>query len=229
MNRFVLGDIHGANIALEQCLERSEFDFEKDMLISLGDVCDGWPETNQCFETLLKVKNLIITMGNHDFWAFEWALGNEPNLSWLTYGGKNTIESYPEGMPESHFNLLANAKHYYQLDNTIFVHAGFDYSKSIENQDAEILLWDREFFREAMHRKITNDESKLTEFDEVYIGHTPIHRMGHYMPLQCSEVWMMDTGAGWGEKLSIMNIDTKEVFQSDRVETLYPKGSGRVS
>jgi serine/threonine protein phosphatase 1 len=37
----------------------------------------------------------------------------------------------------------------------------------------------------------------------------------------------MDTGAGWQGKLSMMNIDTKEIFQSDPVPDLYPKYRGR--
>jgi len=41
----VIGDIHGAYKALVQCLERSGFDKEKDTLITIGDVCDGWHET----------------------------------------------------------------------------------------------------------------------------------------------------------------------------------------
>ena len=41
--RIVCGDIHGAHLALLQCLERSNFDFENDTLILIGDVVDGWP------------------------------------------------------------------------------------------------------------------------------------------------------------------------------------------
>lgn len=47
MKRFVVGDIHGGYKALAQCLKRSEFDPEKDFLISLGDICDGWPEVDK--------------------------------------------------------------------------------------------------------------------------------------------------------------------------------------
>ena len=39
MKTFVIGDIHGAYKALLQCFERSGFDYEKDHLIVLGDVC----------------------------------------------------------------------------------------------------------------------------------------------------------------------------------------------
>ena len=37
----------------------------------------------------------------------------------------------------------------------------------------------------------------------------------------------MDTGAGWDGTLSMMNVDNKELFQSDPVEDLYPKEPGR--
>ena len=35
------------------------------------------------------------------------------------------------------------------------------------------------------------------------------------------------TGAGWSGVLSLMNIDTKEVFTSDFVHDLYPEEVGR--
>ena len=43
---FVIGDIHGSYTALMQCLALSDFDYQHDELIALGDVCDGWPETS---------------------------------------------------------------------------------------------------------------------------------------------------------------------------------------
>ena len=69
MRTLVLGYIHGAYKALEQVFSRSGFDYEKDRLIVLGDVCDGWIETKQAVDELLKVKNIIYIIGNHDKWA----------------------------------------------------------------------------------------------------------------------------------------------------------------
>ncbi len=34
-------------------------------------------------------------------------------------------------------------------------------------------------------------------------------------------IWNLDTGAGWEGKLTVMNVDTKEYYQSDPVEDLY--------
>ena len=227
MRRFVIGDIHGASKALTQCLERSQFDFNLDQLIMLGDVCDGYPETNQSIETLLKIKNLTFLLGNHDWWTLQWAKGEELDDSWLQYGGKNTIKSYPDSMPKEHIALLENANYYFVLDNKLFVHAGINPQLPIEDQDEQVLLWDRHFIQEAIGQHSRNKNHKLTSYDEVFVGHTPTHRIGHFKPVKFCEVWMMDTGAGWGEHLSMMNIDTKEIYQSDRVESLYPVGSGR--
>lgn len=50
MRTFVLGDIHGAAKALEQCFERSEFDKKNDLLIQLGGVVDRHDEVFECVE-----------------------------------------------------------------------------------------------------------------------------------------------------------------------------------
>ena len=91
---FVIGDIHGAYRALMQCLERSNFDYEQDQLICLGDVCDGWPETRRCIEELLTINHLTYILGNHDTWTLDWMkTGNIENI-WYVQGGEATIDSY---------------------------------------------------------------------------------------------------------------------------------------
>lgn len=221
---FVIGDIHGAYRALRQCLERSAFDFEKDRLISLGDVADGWPETKACINEFLKMKNLTYVLGNHDFWTLEWMESGVAEPVWFDQGGKATVESYVEGIPEAHLQFLKNALPYYQLGDKLFVHAGIDPQLPIDVQNLQILLWDRSFARVAFNLYTKEIRGKITEFDEVYIGHTPIPFL---KPIQSSEVWFMDTGAGWSGVLSMMNIDTKEVVTSDLVPSLYPGVEGR--
>ncbi|MBL6447541.1 metallophosphoesterase [Fulvivirga sp. 29W222] len=227
MKQFVVGDIHGAYKALIQCLERSSFDYENDQLVCLGDVCDGWPETNQAIEELLKIRNLVFILGNHDHWTLEWALGGNVNDIWLSQGGANTIKSYPGGMPDTHVNLLQNARYYYLNKNKLFVHAGIDPEVPLEVQGPSTFLWDRSLYRTAMARRINGDQKNITPYDEVFIGHTPIHKYND-RPIKSCEVWLMDTGAGWDGTLTLMNIETKEVFISDRVDKMYPPGSGRI-
>src|ERR1700687_803559 len=93
MRRFVIGDIHGAARALNQCLERSGFDFEYDQLIQLGDVVDGFADAYASIEILLRAKNLIALKGNHDDWFLEFIRTGYHPAGWH-FGGKETVLSY---------------------------------------------------------------------------------------------------------------------------------------
>ncbi len=221
--RFVMGDIHGAHRALHQCLERSGFNRQQDWLYCLGDVCDGWPDTRECIETLMGIRHLVYVMGNHDFHTLEWALHGIADESWLEQGGLATQQSYHFQMPEPHVSFLKNAKPYFTEDNQLFVHAGIWPGKQPEQCGLNILLWDRTLVTRALDLVNSRSDNKLTSFSQVYIGHTPIGPR----PLKGGEVWMMDTGAGWSGVLSMMNLDSGEVFASDPVPLLYPGVEGR--
>ena len=112
--RLVIGDIHGAWKALNQCLERSNFNRDSDQLICLGDVTDGWPETKECIEFLINIPNLIFIKGNHDALTIDWAKSGIPHLGWQRQGGYATIESYEGKMPDDHLKL--RVFHWWQTD-----------------------------------------------------------------------------------------------------------------
>ena len=227
MRTFVIGDIHGAAKALDQCLERAEFDPENDELICLGDVCDGWPETRRCIERLMSFKNLVFVQGNHDQMTLDWAREGIMDEVWLNQGGRQTIDSYPDGMPSDHIHFLAEAPYYHIRENKLFVHAGILPEKPLEDQGPDIFLWNRELFYEALEAKQRDSPVVFTDFDEIYLGHTPIHHYGWLEPVLSGNVWFMDTGAAWQGTLSMMDIHSKEVIINDPVMDLYPPGSGR--
>lgn len=204
-----------------QCLERSGFDKEKDQLFCLGDVSDRGRDVKECFDELLGVKNLIYILGNHDSWVLQYHAKGEKPEKWEEQGGKETLESYEGKIDEAHIELLKNAKFFHIEDNKVFVHGGFNPSKPIEKQGPKNYLWGRKLAYSAMKNYDHFVDTPLTQYDEVFLGHSPIHRHGHTMPLRNSGVCLMDTGAGHGGKLSMMNIDTHEVFQSDPVSALY--------
>ena len=130
-------------------------------------------------------------------------------------------------MPKEHKSALASAHYYYELDNKLFVHAGISLIEPVSKQDKSILLWDRTFVHDAISQHHFGNKKPMSNYSEIFVGHTPTHRLGISKPAKFCEVWMMDTGAGWGEKLSMMDIDSHKVVQSDRVLALYPVGSGR--
>ncbi len=49
-------------------MKKSRFDYNKDKLIILGDVVDGGYNSYLVVEELLKIKNKIFIIGNHDKW-----------------------------------------------------------------------------------------------------------------------------------------------------------------
>ena len=70
---------------------------------------------------------------------------------------------------------------------------------------------------------------KVKAYNEVFVGHTTTQKPYPDMkPVHTSNVWNLDQGAGWSGKLTLMNIDTKEYFQSDLVTELYPDELGRM-
>ena len=215
---FTIGDIHGGYASLKQCLERSEFDYKKDKLIVLGDIVDGWPETPQCVEELLKIKNLVYVIGNHDVWAREWFETGKRPIIWTQQGGQATIDSYianPELMVK-HKDFFKDKLPYYKDDkDRLFIHGGFDPAKQIEDQSELYLTWDRDLWDERHNGIMDNYKG-----NKVFVGHTSIWRFSHN-PLEVNGVWFMDTGGGWEGKLSIMDIDTEEIWQSDIVSDLY--------
>lgn len=227
MRTLVVGDIQGSYKALRQVLDKSAFNYENDRLITLGDVCDGLPDTKLCFDELLKVKNLVFIIGNHDDWFYRWIkFGAAPDV-WVNQGGQNTLKSYDfirQNVPSSHEEMIFESKLYFVENNILFVHGGFDLNqKDMEKQNPDVLMWDRDLVKVARKYHIRKEDYKFGGFDEVYVGHTTTENLtSDTKPVKFCNVWMLDTGAGWTGCLTIMDIATKEYWQSDPVEKLYP-------
>jgi serine/threonine protein phosphatase 1 len=68
---------------------------------------------------------------------------------------------------------------------------------------------------------------RLKMYNEIYIGHTPTLAYGVSTPMQAINLWNLDTGGAFTGALSIMDIDSKKIWQSDIVKTLYPHETGR--
>lgn len=252
MRTLAIGDIHGCYKALKQVLERSKFDYENDKLICLGDVCDGWIDVRKCFDELLKIKNLVYVLGNHDDWALDWYLDDlrtpltRPDYMWTSQGGNGTLASYDFGeMDKEHLELLKNAKLYHIENNKLFVHGGIVEIARLESMHKDVFIWDRDMFNKAVMVHPINPDYKFQEWDRIFIGHTTVKYVNRdfywkknlkwldpkspilFKPLRVCNVWNLDTGAGFSGKLTIMDIDTEEYWQSDFANTLYPKGKGR--
>ena len=68
---------------------------------------------------------------------------------------------------------------------------------------------------------------RLKIYKEIYIGHTPTTHIGDAVPVNKACVWNIDTGAGFQGKITIMDINTKEYWQSEPLHNLYFDEKGR--
>lgn len=210
MTTFVVGDIHGRAKALEEVFLKSGFDKTTDTLIVLGDIVDGGLETARVFDILETVEKRIIITGNHDEWWLKWAQCGLELPIWVHQGGYASMRSYDfkwMNVPKSHRLMIEKSRYYYINKNRVFVHGGFNPKIPIYHNTTEFLTWDRTLIDYAK-------EHIIDQFDEVFIGHTTTQLFKTNKPVQLHNLWMLDTGAGWNGKLTIMDIDTKEYWQS---------------
>lgn len=225
MRTFAIGDIHGNFKGLLQVLERSGFDKESDRLFVLGDVCDGWSQVPECIEELLTIKNLVIILGNHDKWSMDWLQYGIDKYEWLDQGGQATYDAYNENvhLKDKHLNEYFYKAHDYYIDenNNAYVHGGWKSDRGIENSHRIDYLWDRTmWYGLGISHHYGHISAKTKQFNKVFIGHTAL---GQKLPEKRCNCWNLDTGAGWDGRLTIMNVDTEEYWQSDDTDILYPE------
>lgn len=252
-----MGDIHGNFKGMMQALQRAGFDYENDLLIILGDVADGWPEVPEVVEELMKIKNLIWILGNHDKWTQDWMVGKmdmqgidihgyamtvawgKADIShdaheWLNQGGRATYVSYinnPTLITKHRQFWIDKPILYAVIDNKCFVHGGFNRNFFVGEQAVKypyLLYWDRELWKKALC--VHGSGIKLwtqDDFDEIFIGHTATTEWKTTHPMNSGGVWNLDTGGGWSGCVTIMDIDTKQYWQSDLCKDLYPNEKGR--
>ncbi|GMN09669.1 metallophosphoesterase family protein [Croceitalea sp. MTPC9] len=240
MRRLVIGDIHSGKRAILQILERAKIT-KKDHLVFLGDYVDSWSEAFETVELLMELKethNCTFIRGNHDELCREWMISGKENPQWLAHGGTATRDSYLKAGKENwsahlrFFESLENT--YLDEDNRLYLHAGYTNLKGIAYEYFDQLFyWDRTLWElaKAINPNLKEGHEdfplRLSHYKEIFIGHTPVSKIGHAEPQKGANVWNIDTGAAFKGPLTVMDVKTKEFWQSDPVQTLYPNEKGR--
>ena len=238
--RLVIGDIHGGLLGLKQVLKRCALK-ANDHLIFLGDYVDGWSQSSEVIIYLIELQKTYkcdFVIGNHDLWCLDWLKGKGQNEIWLMHGGKGTVVSYKnisEEEKEKHIAFFESMKDYTVDDHKrLFVHAGFTSMHGPHKEHYRSnYSWDRTLWEMAMacHGRISEDDpvypKRLRLFSEIYIGHTPTTEWSISHPWNRTNVWNIDTGAAFKGKVSVLDINSKEFWQSDTLISLYPNEKGR--
>ncbi|MEP1489723.1 MAG: metallophosphoesterase family protein [Algibacter sp.] len=237
----VIGDIHGGYKAFEQVLVKAEVT-EDDKLIFLGDYVDGWSESARTVERLIELSQIntcIFIRGNHDVWCGLWLSKGMTNPIWLAHGGEETIQSYIKSRfvtDDNHRMFFENLQDYYiDEGNNLFLHAGFSSMHGVEKEAyASNFYWDRTLWETALlaeeiavEKLGSRTPKRFTHYNEIFIGHTPTTNYDRTEPMFAHNVINADTGAAFKGRLTVMDVKTKEFWQSDVLTELYPNEKGR--
>ena len=177
----------------KKILSHEKFDVKNDLIIYLGDYIDRGKNSKDIINQILKLKKkeikIVNLMGNHDEFMINFLFNKKNNIkNWLNFGLDQTIRSYGievvdfikdgfgddiidnlrnillEKMGEEHTNFFKNLELSFASEKYLFVHAGIDPKKKLENQSKQDFLWSRssEFF------------NKDFKTDKIIVhGHTP--------------------------------------------------------
>lgn len=219
---FAVGDIHGRLDLLDTALaliaehadlrQRPEY-----RVVFLGDYIDRGPDSAAVVARLRdgadhSSVDWVCLKGNHE----DLAVCPEGRERWLRNGGDMTLASYEgqEGVLELDKAWMADLPVFLDDGERLFVHAGVDPRRALDEQEAPVLTWIRNRFLEA--RRFKADR-------HVVHGHTPVwkgkpdldevERLAHRTNL--------DTGAYYTGVLAI------GVFEAGRAEAsavLYARG-----
>ena len=136
--RYVIGDIHGCYDKMQAVLKLASFDFNKDILYSVGDLCDRGPDCKKVLDWFCENKtkypnNLEIIFGNHDVWLYQYLnsmvfdvpFEYEAYSCWLNNGARETIKAL-QGLPLEtlmHYKTIINEfKPYIELEDFVIQH-----------------------------------------------------------------------------------------------------------
>ncbi len=192
------------------------------IVVFVGDYVDRGPNSAGVIDLLLKGAPLgyerRFLKGNHEQSMLAFMAAPLDNRAWLLQGGAETLRSYdvrppsPIGakdedwervavefrskLPEAHLDFLNGLERYVVLGDYVFVHAGVDHARTLEQQTDDDLYWSRQRFLASKKR-----------FSHVVVhGHTPAE-----LPYIDERRIGVDTGAYASGMLSAARFEGTDV------------------
>ena len=215
MRTLVIGDIHGCNQQLRQLLFQINLK-PNDILVTLGDYIDRGPDSYGVIETLIDISKhctLIPLRGNHE----ELLLNSDKEkyqIIWCNNGAAATLSSYSTNnqqfvhyksvmdlIPDNHIEFLKNCKLYYEDDNNIFCHAGYNPNLDLKDNSKQTLLWD--------HVKSNNLLQPHKSGKTAWLGHTP--QKGGLI-VDHGHLKMIDVGSSRTGRLAAVDTATGQIW-----------------
>jgi serine/threonine protein phosphatase 1 len=213
---FAIGDIHGCPDELRAIL-KAIAPVRGDTIVFVGDYVDRGPSARDVVEMALDLEKgpaeCVFLKGNHEDMMMSY-LGRPGNYgeSFLFNGGIATLDSYglreddlenaAERLPDTHMDFMSRLSVSYLRPPYLFVHAGIQPTRQLEEQQTEDMLWIRQEFIFNPHRIDAT----------VVFGHTPMRGVMIDLPYKLG----IDTGLVYGGKLTCVEFNEGVLYQIQR-------------
>lgn len=146
---FAIGDIHGCFNSFKKLIEDKIGITKSDKVVLLGDYIDRGSQSKEVVDYIIELKEkgfeIIPLKGNHEAMLLD-AFGDESLVSrWILNGGNETLKSFGisslKKLETKYLDFFRNLRLYYEFENYLFVHAGFN--DEIENpfDDSYHMIW----------------------------------------------------------------------------------------
>lgn len=199
---WVVGDIHGCFDLLNEKLQQIDFDKEKDLLISVGDLIDRGDRNVECLD-LINEKWFRAVRGNHEQMAIDVVMHKGNRDCWMMNGGLwFFMQDYDNEVLSR--ACLAKAEQLPLIievnadgKKTVIAHADYpsdeyDFGKPV---DERYVIWSRERIGDENVREIKGADLFL-------FGHTPMIKGA----VRRANQEYIDTGAVFGYGLTMRQI-----------------------
>lgn len=229
---YVIPDIHGKYhqlvLILNRILPLRNNKSSYDKIIFLGDYIDRHTNSHKVLNLLINLKKeypeqIIFLKGNHEDMFYSSMMDNHSDnyIMWMANGGEETLLGYlkeagidvfsaytfdrnriKQIVPQQHIDFIKNLQYYYETDDYIFVHGGFDPSIPAENQHPQELMWGNGLWQIVKEMAANNEELPWKK--------TII--MGHWWkgPFVYDKFMMLD---GMHENnLPVVELNSRELF-----------------
>jgi len=200
------------------------------LIVTLGDYVDRGEDSSGVLDDLIAWRDgpihIIYLRGNHDIFPRMYLddpmTAGTKGLHWLDprLGGNETLRSYGvenaradapmathkaarSAIPEGHLRFIEETcVLMHHVGDYLFVHAGINPDRPLDDQDPDDLIWIRDGF--LNHR---------SDFGAIVVhGHTPVAEVEHH-----GNRIAVDTGAVFGGQLSCL------IVQDESLHVLQPK------
>ena len=219
---FVVGDVHGMFLHLQQLLDSVEFDPRLDRLFSVGDLVDRGPASHEALNWLDQ-QWFCACRGNHEQFALESDDAEQLEL-WVNYNGGEwwlKLDEQQQQLFRSSFAKMPLAIEVMTAVGVVgIVHADVhphcswaNFTELLESGDEDALfyaLWSRMRVSGEICHAVAGG------VDRVYCGHTPTKET-----VQVGNVWFIDTGAVYscegyqGARLTLVQIHPEPHIEYD--------------